>query len=328
MAGDRGAARAIFGQSKVFLKIRGIPMVVRVVWTLQIVLEVSEVWVVGDCDRLEELFARPQYKEGLTKPLHIVEQHANLYENTWETYKRTLPGAGPEGREPFGDDHDFQVLYVAGDLPFATPDEISHFIAKGQRLDCDYALGLTRASALERFTANSLGRRGLDIAYINLRDGRMKENNLHLVKPARILNRHYIQDMYSHRQMRKFGNMVALIGKLLFREGGIAICFFYIVMHSAGLADRKGWKRLAHWIRFGVTIKANEWGIGKLMICRFRFLISEYGGCAIDVDSEEDYEIIQECFDEWVDGEHPRKLGSGKAEESVSSDKPSSIERG
>ena len=71
-AGDRGAARAVFGQSKVFLEIRGIPMVVRVVWTLQNVLEVSEVWIVGDRDRLEELFSRPQYKEGLTKPLHIV----------------------------------------------------------------------------------------------------------------------------------------------------------------------------------------------------------------------------------------------------------------
>lgn len=306
MAGDRGAARAIFGQSKVFLEIRGIPMVVRVVRTLQQVLEVSEVWVVGDRDRLEELFARPQYKEGLTKPLHIVEQHANLYENTWETYKRTLPGAGPEGREPIGDDHDFQVSYVAGDLPFATPHEISHFIAEGQRLDCDYALGLTRASALERFTANSSGRSGLDIAYINMRDGRMKQNNLHLVKPSRILNRHYIQDMYHHRHMRKFGNMVGLIGKLLFRKGGIAICFFYIVMHSAGLADRRGWKRLAHWIRYGVTIKANEWGIGKLMDCRFRFVISDYGACAIDVDTEEEYEIIQEHFDEWVAADHSR----------------------
>ena len=101
--------------------------------------------------------------------------------------------------------------------------------------------------------------------------------------------------------MRKFSNMVGLIGKLLFRKEGIAICFFYIVMHAAGLADRSGWERLAIWIRYAVTIKANEWGIGKLLVCRFRFVISDYGGCAIDVDTDEEYEIIQERFNEWVE---------------------------
>ncbi len=95
-AGDRGSAKTILGQSKVYLEIAGVPLVVRVVRTLQQVPEVSEVWVVGDSQRLEPLFAEPQFKEGIRKPLHIVEQHANLYENAWETYKRALPGAGPE----------------------------------------------------------------------------------------------------------------------------------------------------------------------------------------------------------------------------------------
>ena len=310
-AGDRGAARSIYGQSKVYLEIQGIPMVVRVVRTLQQVPEVSEVWVVGDRGRLDPMFAEPQFKEGLTKPLHIVEQHANLYENTWETYKRALPGAGPEGREPLGDDLDFQVLYLSGDLPLATPEEISYFISEGQQLDCDYALGLTRERALARFTVDDPNKADLDIAYFNLRDGRMKQNNLHLARPSRILNRHYIQDLYRHRHMRKFGNMVGLISKLLFREGGIAIFFFYMVMHVAGLADRWGWSRLAGWIRYAVTIKANEWGVGKLMDCDFRFVIGDYGGCAIDVDTEEEYDIIQEHFDEWSIAEGPDDLGSG-----------------
>jgi GTP:adenosylcobinamide-phosphate guanylyltransferase len=328
-AGDRGAAKAIYGQSKVYLEIDGIPLVVRVVQALQQVPEVSEVWVVGDRDRLDELFARPKFSEGLEKPLHIVGQYSNLYENAWETFKRTLPGAGPDGREPVGDDYDFQVLYLSGDLPLATPQEISRFIQDGQGLGCDYALGLSPARVLEHYAADDSGRSGLDIAYFNTRDGRLKQNNLHLAKPSRVLNRNYIQDLYSHRHMRKFGNMVGLIGKLLFREGGIAIFFFYMVMHLAGLADRSGWKRLASWIRYCVTVKANEWGVSKLLACRFRFVVSDYAGCAIDVDTEADYDVIQENFREWSVAELPPALDCGEGPRSdrpsASSTPPSSI---
>jgi GTP:adenosylcobinamide-phosphate guanylyltransferase len=291
MAGDLGAAKPIFGQSKIYLEIEGVPMVARVVATLQRVPEVSEIWVIGDRQRLEKALSSPDFEQDLEMPMRILEQHSNLYENAWTAFKHSLPGA--DGREPAGPDLDFQVLYISGDLPLATPEEISTFIREGQALDCDYALGLARDSSLGRYSAESSGGRGLDIAYFNLRDGRLKQNNLHLAKPGRILNRRYIQDLYRHRHMRKFGNMAGLIGKLLFREGGIAIFFFYVLMHLAGVADRNGWKRSARWIRHGVTVKVNEWGVSKLMDCRFRFVISDYGGCAIDVDTEEDYNIIR-----------------------------------
>ena len=54
-AGDRGAAKAIHGESKAFLELEGRALVAHVVATLQRVPEVSEVWVVGDGARLEIL---------------------------------------------------------------------------------------------------------------------------------------------------------------------------------------------------------------------------------------------------------------------------------
>ena len=305
-AGDRGAAKPIFGQSKVYLEVDGVPLVARIVLTLQSVPQIDEVWVVGDRDRLEALFAAPEVRREIHKPLHITAQHANLYENAWETFKRTLPGAGPEGRTPEGEDLDARVLYTSGDLPFATPQEISHFIDQGLALDCDYVLGLVSEAALSSYLREESGEEGLDIAFFNLREGRLRQNNLHLAKPARILNRNYIQDMYRHRHMRAFGNMVGLGSVLLFREGGIAIVFFYLLMHLAGLADRKGWKRIAHFFRYGVTLKVNEWGISKLLDCRFRFSVSEVGGCAIDVDTEEEYELVQRSFARWSELERNR----------------------
>ena len=299
MAGDRGAAKAIYGQSKVYLEVAHVPMVARVVVTLQRVAEVDSVWVVGDSERLEAIFRDPGLREQIHKPLNITEQHANLYENAWETFRRALPGAPPEGKDPEGSEVDYQVVYLSGDLPFATPQEISSFINEGQGFDCDYALGLVTETSLEAFRRDTEGGEGLDVAFFNLRDGRLRQNNLHLAKPARILNRGYVQDMYRHRHMREFGNMVGLGSILLFQKGGLAIVFFYLLMHFGGLADRWGWKRIAHWISRGVSLKRNEWGISKLLDCRFRFVVSDVGGSAIDVDTEEEYDQVQAHFEIW-----------------------------
>jgi hypothetical protein len=306
MAGDRGAAKAIHGESKVYLEVAGLPMVARIVMTLQFVAEVDEVWVVGDSKRLEAVFSQPQIRDHIHKPFTITEQHANLYENAWETFKRTLPGAGPEGRTPEGDDLDAEVVYLSGDLPFATPQEISRFILDGRATGADYTLGLANENSLVAYRQVDAEGEGLDVAFFNLRDGRLRQNNLHLAKPARILGRQYVQEMYQHRHMREFGNMIGLGTKLLFKEGGIAILFFYFIMHFGGLADRKGWKRMAGMISRGISLKRNEWGISKLLKCHFRFVVSELGGCAIDVDTEEEYDQVQKNFDKWTAHEQER----------------------
>ena len=46
------------------------------------------------------------------------------------------------------------MLYVSGDLPLATPEEISFFVRGGQALDCDYALGLTQVRLVDYFMAS------------------------------------------------------------------------------------------------------------------------------------------------------------------------------
>ena len=65
-------------------------------------------------------------------------------------------------------------------------------------------------------------------------------------------------------------------------------------MHAGGFADRKGFPGLARWIRSFVTLRVNEWGISKLMDCQFRFVLSDVGGCAIDVDTEDEYARVAE----------------------------------
>jgi len=299
MAGDRGAARAVRGESKVFLELGGRALVAHVVSILQQVPEVREVWVIGAARRLES--ALGPLREGLVKPLHVVEQFRTLYENAWEAYRRVLPGAGAAGRDPeSSEDLDTPVLYVSGDLPFATPQEISAFLHGALARDCDYALGVVDEASVEHFYPGERGGPGIHPVYFNVSEGRVRQSNLHLVKPGRLGNRHYIQDMYEHRYQRQIGNMLALGWTILRSEqGGLRIVFYYLLMHLASLADRWGWRRLADRIRTWIPTGRVEAAVGQLLRASFRLVITHGGGCAIDIDKDEEYEAARARYDEW-----------------------------
>lgn len=307
-AGDRRAARAIHGESKPYLALAGRPLVAHVVGILQGVPEVSEVWVVGDAARLERVFSDSAEQKALRKPIHLVPQFRNLYENAWETYRRLLPGAGPEGRDPAGPaDQQQWVLYLSADLPFATPEEISAFVRQSVAADCDYAVGLSTEESMTDFYPEAPGAPGIRMAYFNLREGRFRQNNLHLVRPALLGNRHYIEDMYEHRYQKQFGQMLALGWRLLrVEEGGPAVLYYFALMHLAAIADRRGLRRLADWLRNRIPIARVEKGVSGLLRTRYRFIVTEGGGCAVDLDNEEDFDSAAACYERWIERQHAR----------------------
>jgi hypothetical protein len=298
-AGDLGAAKAVYGENKVFLEIDGRPLVAHVAVVLQRVPEVSEVWVVGDAERLRAVFERADVKAEIAKPLHILEQGRDLYENAWQAYRCLLPGAGPEGRDPEPADFDTEVLYVSGDLPFATPQEISQFVQRGQALGGDYSVGVVTEEAMRGFLP-AASQPGIRMATYNLREGRYRQSNLHLVKPGRLGNRHYIEEMYEHRHQRELGQIVGLAWTLLTSErGGLRVLGYYALMHLAGVADRWHLRRLADWVRRWIPIARVERGCSDLLRTEFRLVVTEIGGCAIDVDTECEYDVASQRYREW-----------------------------
>jgi GTP:adenosylcobinamide-phosphate guanylyltransferase len=298
-AGDGAASRAVYGDNKVFLEIEDRPLVVRVVAVLQRVPEVSEVWVVGNAERLRDVFAREDVQAEIEKPLHIVRQQRNLYENAWQTFRRLLPDAGPEGRDPVGDERTMPVLFLSGDLPFATPQEISEFIRRSLALECDYTVGLVPSESLEPFRSSSADQPGIDVAYFNLREGCFRQSNLHLARPALIGNRKYIEDMYEHRYQKQFWHVFGLAWTILVRDRGLHILYLYALIHLAGVMNRRGHVRLANFLRRFVPIAAVERAIGSLLDTRYHFVVTEAGGCAIDIDREDEYETAKARYSEW-----------------------------
>jgi GTP:adenosylcobinamide-phosphate guanylyltransferase len=299
-AGDGAASRAVCGDNKVFLEIAGLPLVARVVIELQRVPEVSEVWVVGSAERLRDVFAREDVAGRIEKPLHIVRQFRNLYENAWQTYRRLLPGAGPDGRDPQEADYDLPVLYLSGDLPFATAAEISEFIRRALERGCDYSVGLVPAEALDDFHAERPEQPGIRVAYFNLREGRFRQSNLHLARPARIGSRKHIEDMYEHRYQKEFGHIVRLAWTILTNErGGLRVLFLYLLIHIAGVANRRGHPGIADFFRRFVPQEKVERAISALLRTDYGFVVTEAGGCAVDVDNEQELEASRARFEEW-----------------------------
>ncbi len=330
-AGDRRAAKPVCGESKVFLELAGRALVVHTVLELQWVAEISEVWLVGDAERLEAVFGHPDVRAKLVKPLHIVGQFRDLYENSWETFRRLLPGAGESGRDPDGSQDDIPVLYLSADIPFATAQEISLFVRRGLEIDCDFAFGLVTEESMQAFCAvapaprivsrvgsdsdasdlsgatAANGKPGIQMAYFNLLEGRFRTSNLHLVKPARIANRAYIEEMFEHRYQRQFGNIVGLALRLVRKEeGGLPILYYYVLIHLAGLADRWDWRRLADRIRSWVPVKRIEDAVSGLLRADFRFVVTDVGGCALDIDNRADFEAATHRFDEWKSQQRER----------------------
>ena len=305
MAGDQGAAKAVYGESKAYLEIGGRALVAHVVAALQGVPEVSSVWVIGDRERLGEALAPLDAAAVIRKPLHRVSQHRNLIENAWQSYRRLLPGADTGGRDPEPEDLDTRVLYVSGDLPFTTSNEISQFVRRSLRVDCGYALGLVTEESMQAFYPTGSGSDGIQMAYFNLREGRFRQSNLHLVRPARVANRYVIEDMYENRFQREWGSVAILAWRLLWR-GGLTMLMYYALMHVAGFTDRLGLPRLADWLRRWIPIARIERGISKLLGTSFRFVVTDLGGSAVDVDNEHDYDVSKRRYDEWIKAQAER----------------------
>ena len=300
-AGDSRAAKAVYGKSKVYLEVDGLPLVAHAVRVLQDCPEISAVWVVGDPGRLEAALGGRDFREGLCKPLYVVEQQRDLIANCWETYRRILTDDPTKGRDPESEaDLDREVLFLSGDMPLATPQEISTFIQQARLQGDDHVLGLCPAESFDVFRPKADGETGITVAYFNLRDGRFRQNNLHYARPARIGRRERLEEMYEMRHQRRFWNMFTLTVRLLLdRVGGLKIAFLFGMMHMAGVADRNGYSRLARTLARWVTLDINRTTICKLLDTRFSFAVTESVGPALDVDTEEEYDAVCEKYAEW-----------------------------
>ncbi len=294
LAGDGRHSRSIAGRSKGFVEIAGRPMFLHVLETLLKTPEVCEIFVVGNAPAIEAELRRSDLLErafALGCPVHVIPQRATLYENVWHGFLAAQP-PGPV-------DPDREILVVPADIPLAIPAEISQFIAQAWAADAEYALGLTPDLALKPFSPSG-DQPGIEMACFNLADGRFRQNNLHLVRPIRILNRHYIEDMYESRYQKELGSMLRLVWRLLRREyRQLWVLMPYAVLHVAGVLDRRGHARASRFVRGFVSLATVERASSGILRTRFRTVTTGFGGAALDIDNDEDRAVAEKMLGSW-----------------------------
>ncbi|MFI5314246.1 MAG: nucleotidyltransferase family protein [Myxococcota bacterium] len=294
VAGDRGASRAVRGTSKAFVEVAGRPMVVHVLEALLHTPEVSEVYLVGNPARLSAAvasFGCLALAAARGCPIHVVPQRETLYANVWYTFLRTIaPGRA---------DDSHAVLVVPADIPLVIPEEISAFVARAEASGGDYVVGLSPESALAAFAPQD-GAPGIEMAYFNLREGRFRQNNLHWVRPLRMGNRQYIDEMYENRYQKELGSQIRLAWRVIRREWrNLWVLGSYLAIHVAGVLHRRGHFAAADRVRASVPLASIERAASALLRTRFRTVTTELGGAAVDVDNEADLEVVEKMLERW-----------------------------
>lgn len=306
-AGDRRGSRPVLGDNKAFLPIAGIPVILYVLSAVERSYHTARIVIVGDTARLKQVLALPNTPFRGTRPFMLLEQGNTLYDNVWNAFLHTLPAYTP-GMDwrvyTETEAVDKAVLVMPGDIPLATPYEIDEFIDGCNLAQYDYCLGLTAEPVLRAYTARD-GQPGIQIDYFTLRDLRVRQNNLHLVKPLRLGNRHYIQKMYDLRYQREWYNILKLCYELWSANNkSFRMLWSYLSLHVARLVTQYGWQHLSLFRPFFLHLPMVASQMSQLLCTRFTTVETHYGGCTLDVDNAEHYEAICANFASWQAYQH------------------------
>ncbi len=301
-AGDRGASRPVLKTNKVFLPLAGIPVINYVLSAVEKARATARIFVVGDKRRLEEALSVANSPFQGRCPIILIEQSDSLYDNVWKAFLHTLPGY-----EPGMDWHlfaesaaDKAVLVMPGDIPLATPEEIDAFVDQCDLTRYDYFLGLTSESALEPYVPQA-ERPGIRMAHFSLRDTRVRQNNLHLVKPLRIANRHYIQRVYNHRYQKRLFDILTLFWQIIILPDVSFRCLAaFVCLHIAQMVTRLGWATFPLFRPFFIDLSMLASHFSQALQTRMTMVTTYYGGCTLDVDNAEHYEAICANFTRWL----------------------------
>jgi molybdopterin-guanine dinucleotide biosynthesis protein A len=303
VAGDKGKSHPVFGKNKAFLDVEGLPIVARVVLALNEAKAISEIHVAGPKQRLDENFEAIGLFPKLRKPLYTLEQGATLYENIWNTFLQTLPSRR-EGQSldaiQKGPDAETIVFICAADMPLLIAAEVDEFLSKCDMDKHDYVIGMTAEKDLEYYYPRS-GKPGIRLAYLHFKEGNFRQNNMHVVRPFKIHNRHYVQTMYDLRYQKEFGNMVRLAWEIFKREkGSYRALGYYFLLQTSLLFSRLRLNFMRDTVRQITHTSSVIWCVENLLGTRVGYVFTSLGGSALDVDKEREYEAIKARFWEWM----------------------------
>lgn len=297
VAGEGANSYRVLRRHKAFLEIENRFFVTHVLEALRESRSVRHIYVVGPKRALLEHLTRNGVDLNHPKPITVLDQGQTLYENVWNAYKASLPEPVPDSHLENSIYKDKAMLVVPCDSPLITAHEIDYFTAHADVEHYDYVLGLTPEKAMRPFYPRR-GQPGIRMAYLHLKDDKYRINNLHLVKPAQIGNRHYIQIMYRYRYQRNIKNVIRF-GIELFKKDRYHGYRFYLCLLVCLMAARMKFYRLADWVRQWVPKRHLETWVSQGLRTRFYGLVTPFPGATLDIDNNRDFEVLKLRWHDW-----------------------------
>lgn len=310
LAGEGKDSRTILGKSKLHLTINEEPLIAKIVRALLEVEMVERIVVVGPSAAIQEILYSHLPQGEITKPLDIVEQRDNIYENCEAAISNCVPEFASNSDEVLPENQHCEFLLLPVDIPFVTAAELDEFLNNCAKLDLDYAVGMTEESALKKFYPNPQ-QPGIAPNYLHLREGNFRLNNLHLIKPFQVRNRQFIAKMYTRRHQSNLLNIVKTLYDFLITERmGVGPVFFFVYLELLVLMKHVGFDGILNAGRKWAPAQRVADYTSKLLQAKVAIVETRIGGCATDIDSDADYEAVCSRYDEWMNAVAEAALSS------------------
>lgn len=297
LAGDRGASRQVCGRNKSFLDLDGIPLFIHVLRALQRAERIKRICIVGPYEQLVAALTDHQVLPGQRDTILVCEQGDSLLQNVWKAFLFLCPEA--EAASPLPSAlSEKAVLYISGDIPLVTPFEIDTFLQRCDTARYDYFLGIASAEHLQVFGPQR-GLPGIRTHFFHIREGRYRQNNLHLVKPLRVANRTYIQKVYDYRYQRDMRNILRLAREFIKVHVGWKGLWCYALLHWNQLLSRMRLSPLTVPTRALLSLSFVEHCVSRVLGTRFVATVTPMVGAVLDIDNEADYKAMCALFATW-----------------------------
>ena len=287
--------RLIAGRNKAFLEVGGQVLLRYVVNALVGAKSIDQIFVVGPAEELVNELA------GCSPRVRIIAQRGKMLTNCW---------AGIEASEDHHrHDPDIPVkerplLVISCDLPLVTTRSIDDYVSRCARLDnasespCAMFAGVVDEPGVTPFHPSG-DKPGIQRPFVELACGRLRLANIYVGRPRNLSHQEFLQTGFSYRKAIDWRNVVALTYSFFNSHGGWAAAWLTMrVQLTLMLSKRKGrWYRR---LRKGNTQERVEKSLSAVLGGPVKIVITPYGGLSLDVDDEEDFRLLDTCYEEWA----------------------------
>jgi hypothetical protein len=182
---------------------------------------------------------------------------------------------------------------------------VDDFAARCAREDAAAGKGLAmlcgvaeEASLRQYYPAD--GRPGIERPYVNFSDCRVRLANIYVGRPRKLTNQAFLQTGFEHRKAAKLKNVLGLVWDFLSQPAGWQAAWLSLRMQATLTAERAG-SRFYPRLRAGNSLQRTEEVCSKVLGGPIRVVISPWGGLSLDADNEDDFRVLTQRFEDWLE---------------------------